>query len=367
MNEKEPSDQAWKYCPRCGTKIPQTEKKIRYCVACGLDFEILPYTIEKPEMFIQEIKLGDNDLSKTVGLAPWTPKASIIWPILSIFIMAGVAIIPFFFIFPFVADLDSLMGLMEQPIFIVILSASEFVFLIVPLLYVGQFLKQPNLSNRFKILGLYLKQPKTIFVLKEILLGIGFAIIGVFLVNLISLLLESVFSMVLIFPIGFTAQAPSVDIESIISSATILEIILFSIIMIGIIGLSEEIAFRGFMQKGLVASYGKQIGIWATAIIFALIHVLTFLLTSSLLSIIVSFLSYFPPYLFLSLLLGYLFYWREENLIAPIIAHGVYDALTFILVYVIYKAPPFLFLLLTVSGVLLILTLASFSFLSSYQ
>lgn len=338
MTKKESSNSSdffknWKFCPRCGEKIPETEKTIRYCFSCGLEFEKFPYIIEKPFKKPEPPKLTEEEIDRDKEAALWPARASIVWPILSIFIMNSVAIIPLMFIVFFIPDMSTLMGLIQSPLFLIIFSATEFVFLIVPLLYVGQYLKRPTLKNRFKILGIYVDRPNKLFILKELFLGIGVAILGFFLVQLISLLLEILFGPLIIFPTLFTAQAPSVDLESIISSANIIEIILLVIVMIVIIGLSEEIAFRGFMQKGLVKNFGKELGIWITAIIFAFIHVVTVFLTLSPLSI----LTLFPPYLFLSLLLGYLFYWRNSNLIAPIVAHGVYNGITVLIVFIIYK------------------------------
>lgn len=371
MNEKKDSEQEeffknWKYCPRCGAKIPETEKTIRYCYSCGLQFENFPYIIEKSFKPPESIKLTEKEINEDPELAPWTPRASLIWPILSIFIMNTVVIIPFTFIVFFIPNISKLMEFIASPLFLIIFSVSEFVFMIIPLIYVGQYLERSSLKNRLKILGIFIQRPKIQFLGKELLLGIGFAILGFFLVNLISFLLELLVNPFYIFPNIFTAQAPSVDIDSIISSAGLFEIILLVIVMIVIIGLSEEVAFRGFMQKGLVKEFGKELGIWITAIIFAIIHIVTIFLTLSPLSILRSFLLLFPPYLFLSLLLGYLFYWRKSNLIAPIVAHGVYDAITVLLVYIIYQHFTFLLLFLLILGIVLILSFFLYYLLERY-
>jgi membrane protease YdiL (CAAX protease family) len=372
MSEKENSKNAdgfqdWKYCPNCGAKIPETEKAIRYCVSCGVQFDNISFVIEKPIQMPKSTKLTEEELDKNREAALWSANASIGWPILSIFIMNAVSIVPFIFLVIFIPDLSRLMDFIESPLFLIIFSASEFVFLIVPLIYVGQYLEKPTVKNRFKSLGLYVEPPTLVYVIKELLLGIGFAILGFFLVNLISLFLELFFSSLFIFPNIFTAQAPSVDLESIISSANIIEIILLVVIMIVIIGLSEEVAFRGFMQKGLVKNFGKKLGIWLTAIIFALIHVVTIFLTLSPLSILISFLTLFPPYLFLSLFLGYLFYWRNSNLIAPIVAHGVYDAITVLLVFFFYQNFAFLLPFALILIGLTILTFSSYYILEHFH
>ena len=45
----------------------------------------------------------------------------------------------------------------------------------------------------------------------------------------------------------------------------------------------------------------------------------------------------FFPYFAISLLLGLLYEWRKQNLIAVIITHGFYDALTIIIVFIVYN------------------------------
>lgn len=372
MTEKENSRQSeffakWEFCPRCGTKIPKTEKIIRYCFSCGLEFEKYPYIIEKAFPPSVSYKLTEEELDRDREAAPWSTRASLGWPILSIFIMNSVAVIPLMFIVFLIPDLTKLMDLISSPMFLIIFSVTEFVFLIVPLFYVGKYLNRSTLKNRLKVLGIYIEKPHNFFIIKELLLGIGFAIIGFFMVNLISALLEFLFASLFIPSSFFSAQTPSVDMDSIISLAGPVELVLLVIVMIGVIGLSEEVAFRGFMQKGLVKNHGKGYGIWITAIIFALIHVVTIFLSVSPLSILISFLILFPPYLFLSLLLGYLFYWRNSNLIAPIIAHGVYNAITVILVFIIYQSFAFLIPFFLILAALCGISFCSYFLLNRYS
>ncbi len=107
--------------------------------------------------------------------------------------------------------------------------------------------------------------------------------------------------------------------------------------MIFVIGTSEEILFRGFLQKGLVRTLGKQWGMILTALIFTSIHLIgTFLLAFSPTVFLISFILNFFPYFAISLLLGLLYQWRKENLIAVVITHGFYDAFTVILVFIFY-------------------------------
>ena len=91
------------------------------------------------------------------------------------------------------------------------------------------------------------------------------------------------------------------------------------------------------MQKGLTRKLGNWGGLLITALIFAIIHVIGVILLflDSPMVLLVSFLLSFIPYFAISLLLGLIYYWRNENLIAVIITHGVYNTLTIILAFVL--------------------------------
>lgn len=96
-------------------------------------------------------------------------------------------------------------------------------------------------------------------------------------------------------------------------------------LLAAIAGISEELLFRGVIQPWISASWGVLIGLWATNIIFGLVHAIT------------------PLYALLVTLVGlYLSYSMqalssEPNLLIPIIIHGLYDFLAFIALMRIYK------------------------------
>jgi len=122
-------------------------------------------------------------------------------------------------------------------------------------------------------------------------------------------------------------------------SSDLLSLVLLMITMVLIVGTTEEILFRGFMQKGLVRRLGVKWGIFITAIIFTFIHLITIFLVYPIFSItfVVAFFISFVPYIAISLLLGILYLWRKENLIAVMITHGLYDALTILLVFILFN------------------------------
>ncbi|MFX0138471.1 MAG: hypothetical protein ACFFDN_32815, partial [Candidatus Hodarchaeota archaeon] len=64
------------------------------------------------------------------------------------------------------------------------------------------------------------------------------------------------------------------------------------------------------------------------------------------------------PYLAISLLLGYIFYWRNENLIAVIITHGLYNSLTILIAVFFFSSLEFTILFI---GVLLFMGVFPFA------
>jgi membrane protease YdiL (CAAX protease family) len=88
-----------------------------------------------------------------------------------------------------------------------------------------------------------------------------------------------------------------------------------------LVGPAEELAFRGFIQRGLENSYGKIPGLILASAMFGMLHGL-----NSPRAII--------PVFILSLFLGYTWQKTEYNTTACAWMHGLYDAITITLAYV---------------------------------
>ncbi|NOT85960.1 MAG: CPBP family intramembrane metalloprotease [Methylococcaceae bacterium] len=96
------------------------------------------------------------------------------------------------------------------------------------------------------------------------------------------------------------------------------------LILSAIAGIAEEILFRGVLQPWLEMAWGLQAGLWFSSIIFGLVHAITpvYAVLAALVSV----------YLGLSLDYG-----ESRNLLTPIVIHGLYDFLAFLLIIQQYK------------------------------
>ncbi|UCD02331.1 MAG: CPBP family intramembrane metalloprotease [Promethearchaeota archaeon] len=352
-NKKEIDELSWFFCPVCGNKIPKIQS-LKYCLKCGTNLDYLkkynrlqpkkvinPYVQQTqypqpltPSIFLGPKKISDEEIVDTKNFELWGTMTSIGVPLGAYFLMYFLAAGLFALIIYFSFNLEFLF----DPYFIIFSSFLELIFILVPVFYVDSFLQNPTLKNRLGLLGFTFQGFNKKGIIKEILIGLGFAVIGILLVATVSFLTEILLEMVFGFEIVRNLSSTTTDVELIISSADILSLILLSVVMILIIGTSEEILFRGFMQKGLSRSLGNKWSILITAFIFSMIHLLgIFLMVSeSPIVLIISFLLSFIPYFAISLMLSLIYYWRNENLIAVIITHGVYNALSIIIAYMFY-------------------------------
>lgn len=96
------------------------------------------------------------------------------------------------------------------------------------------------------------------------------------------------------------------------------------LILAGIAGFSEEALFRGMLQPWLEDTTGITAGLIISNIVFALVHAVT------------------PLYALLAMLMGLylglsLDYGGERNLLTPIVIHGLYDFIAFIVILRDYR------------------------------
>jgi membrane protease YdiL (CAAX protease family) len=187
-----------------------------------------------------------------------------------------------------------------DPLAIIITTFASLGFIVTPIWYVRK--------NGYSLSSLGIKNMKS---LKEGVLGIVFG--GALLVaNLLVSLL-----------IGFAFGVPDTEVGFFVVE-TLFEVALWVILMFAVVGFSEELLFRGFLQRRIELYFNNRRsnpGLYAliiTSFIFALIHLDPFGLLNRFV---------------LGLILGYLAQRRNYSIMAPTMAHGFNNAAVIVLVF----------------------------------
>ncbi len=358
----------WKYCPSCGYELPSIER-LRYCIKCGVDlyyikqYKTLPSRQEanpyvQPKVYpsppayykpdnvmsnqaILDTKdnslvhydapyglVADDKLLDTKERRLWTGWASISIPILGFIAMQGILFGIIILMVLIVNDVNTVINIVLNPFFLVIITLVELILILFPIWWAGRYIQNPNFKNRLTVLGFTTRGYDGKEIAKEVGIGIGFAFVGLFVVLGVSLLIQ------IILELFGVRVSPETESYGTITIYDLIVLILMILMMIIVVGPSEEIAFRGFMQRGLSRVLSKNWGFIITALIFAGIHLISiFLISENLGDLFISFLLLFPPYLAISLMIGGMYRWREENLIAVSVTHGVYNSLTLIIAF----------------------------------
>ncbi|MHA1420884.1 MAG: lysostaphin resistance A-like protein [Candidatus Thorarchaeota archaeon] len=215
------------------------------------------------------------------------------------FALTAVLMVPLIGIF-------GLFGLLTDPWALLIMTVAEFGF-IIPIFY---YIKKEGITIRS--VGL-----KNFASIKD--LGLGF-IIG--LIMLGSNLIISYFMSIFLPDVGgdeLFFVPPEGELDKIIWVS------LWTIAMFVIVGFSEELVFRGFLQRRMEMFYRnkgtqnyKMIALLLTSLIFAAIHLDIYGMGTRFV---------------LGLLLGYLAQRRKYSLLGPTVAHGVNNSAIIILTF----------------------------------
>ncbi|MFX0053639.1 MAG: lysostaphin resistance A-like protein [Candidatus Hermodarchaeota archaeon] len=187
-----------------------------------------------------------------------------------------------------------------DPIAVLVITIAEIGFIVPPIWYVRR--------NGYKLSSIGVKDMTS---LKEAILGL--AIGGVMLVAnlLVSLLISIAFDL------------PDAGI-SFFEVNGVLDVILWVILMFAAVGFSEELLFRGFLQRRMEMYFIQRRtnpGLYAliiTSFIFAAIHLDIFGM---------------PNRFVLGLILGYLAQKRNYSIMAPTMAHGFNNAAVVVFVF----------------------------------
>ncbi len=126
-----------------------------------------------------------------------------------------------------------------------------------------------------------------------------------------------------IFAIEETVLGPdpmAEDFATALLPRNIFQLVALIILSLVLVGPAEELAFRGFIQRGFENSFGRTRGLLLASVLFGLLHGL-----NSLRAII--------PVSVTSLVLGYVWQKTDGNTTASAWMHGIYDAVTFAIAY----------------------------------
>ena len=94
--------------------------------------------------------------------------------------------------------------------------------------------------------------------------------------------------------------------------------LLLALVVIAVVpAVSEELVFRGVIQKNLVRWFSPHVGVWLGAVIFSAIHLQFF---------------GFVPRFVLGLVLGYLYLW-SGNILVSMVAHFAQNAFQLLIIY----------------------------------
>ena len=156
-------------------------------------------------------------------------------------------------------------------------------------------------------------------------------LISVFLVLLLQLI--SYYLIQLIYHVDVYNYLEADNFEGLMIQIpiNIFELMLFILMMSFLIGLPEEIMFRGFVQRSFENSLTKPAALLLTAVYFAIFHIYLYLLNPIL------FFFMIIPYIGLSIILGLIRNWRGD-IIAAIFMHFVYNTTQTFVLYLILNS-----------------------------
>jgi membrane protease YdiL (CAAX protease family) len=110
------------------------------------------------------------------------------------------------------------------------------------------------------------------------------------------------------------------ELRNAVLPRNLLQLVVSIVFSMALVGFAEELAFRGFVQRGFENSFGKTAGLLIASLLFGLLHGF-----NSLRAII--------PVTAASLVLGYVWQKTDGNTTTSAWMHGLYDAMAMALAY----------------------------------
>lgn len=109
-------------------------------------------------------------------------------------------------------------------------------------------------------------------------------------------------------------------VEEAVMPRNLFQLVAIIALSLVLVGPCEELAFRGFVQRGFENSFGKGQGLLVSSVLFGLLHGL-----NTLYAVV--------PVLVVGLILGYVWQRTGGNTTATALMHGVYDAIAIAIAY----------------------------------
>jgi len=315
------------YCSNCKQENQKSQNSF-FCTHCGHRF-----SVDKNNQII----LDNNNFSiifQNVQVNIFPKKKKKNWRILTGF---TISLFTYFCIitvsliillgFSFLTNIDP--ESIQVSFFV---SFSSLLFLIIPIFWIQKYYPGVlSIKQRFSELGIPLERYSKKELIREILLGFLLGLIAVFLVLLLQLI--SYYLIKLIFNVDIYNYLEAIQFEGFMIQIpnNVFELILFILMMSFLIGLPEEIMFRGFVQRSFEGSLTKPAALLLNAVYFSIFHIYIYLLQPMIFFFLVI------PYLGLSILLGLIRNWRGD-IIATIMVHVIYNITQTFILFLILKS-----------------------------
>ena len=315
------------YCSKC-RQVNQKSQKTFFCIHCGNQFPL----DKNNQVILDRNNVSINVQNMQVNISSKKKKKK--WRLLSGFTISLltyliVTIVAFIILLGFssISNLDP-----ESMQFTFLISFSSLLFCIIPILWIQRYYpKKLTIKQRFSELGIPLERYSRKELIREILLGFLLGLISVFLVLLLQFI--SYYLVKLIFHVDFYNFLEAIQFEGFatVIPNNIFELVLFIFMMSFLIGLPEEVMFRGFVQRSFENSLTKPAAMLLTAVYFTFFHIFLYILQPIIFFFMVI------PYLGLSILLGLIRNWRGD-IIAAIIAHVIYNCTQTFIIFLILNS-----------------------------
>ncbi|WP_371806307.1 CPBP family glutamic-type intramembrane protease [Candidatus Lokiarchaeum ossiferum] len=276
----------------------------------------LRYPASYPQMYPQ---MGYSPIHKQ---RKWNVLAGFLVPLITYIGIIILTIIP--------AALTVFSGNGMNSVFVFIVGSFSLFFLIVPIWWVNRYYPgKLTLRQRLDVLGLPFDKYTKPELVREILLGIFLGLIMVFLAlgfQIIGSIIVKAFYGVDVITFMEGIEFDDFDLTS---PGQFWELLLFVLQMALFVGYSEEVMFRGFVQRSFESKMNKPASLLLTAVFFGLFHIYVYIVMPPI------FLFFLIVYLGISIFLGLVRNWRKD-LIAAGSAHIIYNCIQTIIIYFIF-------------------------------